>query len=162
VVCGWSYGGMVITGLELSPDSHLVYLCSLMPDQEETFWSLAGEAIGAIEADVSLDLTDEGEMVLNGAGIDALLWPDAPTERADAVRAAMRPQVTSTYFTPPVRIAWRNTPSTYVASRHDPFFAHLIPTMSERATNTVTWDTSHSPVLSRPDLVIELLDDLAS
>ncbi len=33
--------------------------------------------------------------------------------------------------------------------------------MSDRATNVVEWDTSHSPFFSRPELVADLLAGLA-
>jgi pimeloyl-ACP methyl ester carboxylesterase len=161
VACGWSYGGMVITGLDLRVGSHLVYLCSLMPDEQETVWTLSGDFISAIDADVLLEATDAGELVVSGSGIDALFWPDAPAHRAEAVRRSMRPQVASTYFTPAAKIAWKDAPSTYVAGRSDQLFGHLSVMMAARAANAVTWETSHSPVLSRPDLVIELLDDLS-
>jgi hypothetical protein len=34
--------------------------------------------------------------------------------------------------------------------------------MAERATHVVEWNTSHSPMLSRPDLIVDLLDGLAA
>jgi hypothetical protein len=34
--------------------------------------------------------------------------------------------------------------------------------MAERATHVVEWNTSHSPVFSRPDLIVDLHDGLAA
>jgi hypothetical protein len=34
--------------------------------------------------------------------------------------------------------------------------------MAQRATHVVEWNTSHSPMLSRPDLIVDLLDGLAA
>ena len=63
----------------------------------------------------------------------------------------------------PARVAWRDTPSTYVITRHDRTMnTELQREMARRAKHVVEWDTSHSPVLSRPDLVVDLLDSLAS
>lgn len=38
----------------------------------------------------------------------------------------------------------------------------LFDEMAERVGTVVEWDTSHSPMLSRPDLVVDLLRDLDS
>ena len=58
----------------------------------------------------------------------------------------------------PPRVAWRQTPSTYVVGRRDrAFHRHLVDEMASRAATVIEWDTSHSPLLSRPDLVVDLL-----
>jgi pimeloyl-ACP methyl ester carboxylesterase len=161
VVCGWSYGGMVITGLELPPGSHLVYLCAFMPDEGESATSLnlrhPGDVMTVVQGD------DAGNTILAGDEIDELVWADAPPDVAIAARASLRPQVLQTMLDTPARVAWRDTPSTYVMTRQDRTLkAGLQREMAPRATHVVEWDTSHSPVLSRPDFVVDLLDSLAS
>jgi len=42
------------------------------------------------------------------------------------------------------------------------FHRQLIDEMAPRATDVIEWDSSQSAVLSRPDLVVDLLDRLAS
>jgi pimeloyl-ACP methyl ester carboxylesterase len=159
VACGWSYGGMVITGLELPPGSHLVYLCALMPDEGETASSLTERYPTEFAGLLSLD--EEGQLVVASGEVDTLLWADAPIERADAARASLRSQAIAPLLEPPVRVAWRDTPSTYVVSRQDRVVhPDLQREMAQRADSVVEWDTSHSPMVSRPDLVVELLDRL--
>jgi pimeloyl-ACP methyl ester carboxylesterase len=160
VVCGWSYGGVVITGLDLPEGSHLVYLCAVMPDAGESLWSLAGDDLTANDDyDVELALGDGGELAVSGPGVDAMFWPDAQPGLAELARSTIRPQVASTFFDAPDRIAWHTTPSTYVVGRHDGVFrGDVAASMSARATTRVEWDTSHSPNLARPDLVVDLLD----
>ena len=159
VVCGWSYGGMVITGLITPPGSHLVYLCALMPDDGESAWSLGSEYSGGIDALLGTD--DAGDLTLGGGSLDEVLWGDATPERADAARASLRSQALQSFTDPIERIGWRTTPSTFVLGRRDKVFhPALIEKMSRRATTLIEWDTDHSPVLSRPDLVIDLLSRL--
>ena len=58
--------------------------------------------------------------------------------------------------------AWRTIPSTYVVCSEDRAIdVWLQEAFATRATNTVVWPTSHSPFVSRPELVVELLAGLA-
>jgi pimeloyl-ACP methyl ester carboxylesterase len=159
VVCGWSYGGMVITGLTLPEGSHLVYLCALMPDEGESAISLAQPYPGGIEQLLGTD--EAGDLVLQGDRIDEILWGDAPAERVAAMRAALRSQSMASFLEAPAEFAWRTTPSTFVIGKEDLVFnSQLVREMAKRADQTLEWDTSHSPVLSRPELVVDLLDRL--
>jgi pimeloyl-ACP methyl ester carboxylesterase len=68
-----------------------------------------------------------------------------------------------TFLDTPARVAWRSVPSTYVICRQDRTInPDLQREMAPRATHVVEWNTSHSPMLSRPDLIVELLDGLAA
>jgi pimeloyl-ACP methyl ester carboxylesterase len=152
VVCGWSYGGMVITGLALGSSSHLVYLCALMPAEGESAIELGSRHPGGLAALVDTD--EAGDLVLRGDQVDEILWPDAPAETAAMARTMLRPQAMQSFLEAPARVAWRQTPSTYVVGRHDrAFHRQLVDEMASRAATVIEWDTSHSPLLSRPDLV---------
>jgi pimeloyl-ACP methyl ester carboxylesterase len=64
---------------------------------------------------------------------------------------------------PRLASAWRSKPSTYVVCTLD----RAIPLehqrrMAARASERVEWQTGHSPFLSRPDLVADLLIRLAA
>ena len=156
VACGWSYGGMVITGLITPPGSHLVYLNALMPDEGESAMSLGSEHSGGIDALLGTD--EAGDLVLGGDDLDGVLWGDAPAEAAARARASLRSQAMASFIEAPARIGWRSTASTFVIGREDRVFhPALIGHMAKRAGTVIEWDTSHSPVLSRPDLVVGLL-----
>jgi len=88
VVCGWSYGGMVITGLALGASSHLVYLCALMPAEGESAMELGSRYPGGLAALVDTD--EAGDLVLRGDQLDEILWADAPSETAAMARAMLR------------------------------------------------------------------------
>ena len=142
VVCAWSYGGAVITGLELSPRDHLVYLAALMPDENETVNGLVETRPADLE--------------------HAILWADAPVEAAMKARTALRAQALQCVFENPARVAWRTTPSTYVVCSNDRVVhPDLQRRLAQRATTVVEWPSSHAPMLSMPDRVVELLADLA-
>jgi pimeloyl-ACP methyl ester carboxylesterase len=156
VVCGWSYGGMVITGLTLGASSHLVYLCALMPAEGESAIELGSRYPGGLAALVDTD--GAGDLVLRGDQLDEILWPDAPPETAARARTMLRPQAMQSFREAPPRVAWRHTPSTYVVARYDrAFHRQLVDEMASRASTVVEWDTSHSALFSRPDLVVDLL-----
>jgi pimeloyl-ACP methyl ester carboxylesterase len=160
VACGWSYGGMVITGLDLPAGSHLVYLCALMPAEGESAMSLGERHPGGL--DQLLGVNDAGDLTLGGDHLDEILWADASADRAESARASLRSQAVASFLEAPAAIAWREASSTFVSGQHDLVFnPELRQEMAARATTVLEWDTSHSPVLSRPDLVVDLLDRLA-
>jgi pimeloyl-ACP methyl ester carboxylesterase len=152
---------MVITGVAPPPGSHLVYLCALIPDVGDTTISMGSRHPGGIDTILAED--DEGDLVLRGELLDDILWADAPPELAARARATLRTQSIQTFLDPPERLAWKTTPSTLVIGRHDRVFGRgLIQETARRATTVLEWNTSHSPVLSRPDLVADLLVELAT
>ena len=151
---------MVITGLKSASVRHLVYLTAFMPDQDESATSLNQRQ--PAELGTVLQFNDAGDSVLVGHEIDELVWADAPPHVAAAARASLRPQARQTFIDAPLRVSWRNVPSTYVISRGDRIInPDLQRQLARRAMHVVEWDTSHAPMLSRPDLVIDLLDELA-
>ena len=156
VVCGWSYGGMVITGLALDASSHLVYLCALMPAEGESAMDLGRRHPGGLDALIGTDKA--GDLVLQGDDLDEILWADAPSETAAMARTILRPQAMQSLLEAPPRIAWQHTPSMFVVGRDDRVYhRQLVNEMAARAATVLEWDTSHAPLLSRPDLVVDLL-----
>jgi pimeloyl-ACP methyl ester carboxylesterase len=73
------------------------------------------------------------------------------------------PQSVAAFSGSPRAIAWRDKPATYVVCSDDRGLpAALQRSAAKRCATSVEWPTSHSPFLSRPDLVAELLIDLSS
>lgn len=161
VACGHSYGGMVITGLALPAGSHLVYLGALMPDETETALGLSQ----GHPADLGEVLTTDGDgnLVLGGEKLDEILWADATPDQAALARAQLRPQAVGPLLGSPTRIAWRDTPSTYVVTAQDrALLPDLQRDLARRATRVIEWDCSHTPMVASADLLVDLLDDLAT
>ena len=89
--------------------------------------------------------------------LDEILWADAPSETAAMARAMLRSQAMQSFREAPKGCV-AETPSTYVVGRYDRAFHRLLlDEMASRASTVIEWDTSHSPLLSRPDLVADLL-----
>ena len=161
VVCGWSYGGAVITGLELGPASHLVYLTAFVPDANESCASAIATAPSLLGS--AIRPQDDGTAVIDPTLVDAALWADAPADVAAAARQRLVPQAVAGFTESPARQAWKTVPSTYVLCTQDQAITpDLQRRMAERCREVVEWDCSHSPMLSRPADVVALLDKLAS
>lgn len=157
VLCGHSYGGMVITGAAVGHERvvRLVYLCAFMPAEGESLLGMLGGAVPAFWR-VRDDLTVV-------PALDASAGPgDLDLETAVKVARRRVPQSFLAYTAPPAGIAWRELPSTYVVCTADESLApEFQRSCATRATDVVELPTGHQPMLSRPDLVAGLLAALA-
>jgi pimeloyl-ACP methyl ester carboxylesterase len=167
VLLGHSYGGAVITEAGVHPAvRHLVYLCAFAIDADE---SCLGAAIavaesGGISHEGRPNLAeafvthDDATITLDPAGATDCLYRDctpAATERALG-RLGAQPAVTLQQA--PAAVAWREKPSTYVVCTEDmAVHPDLQRVMAARCTETVEWPTSHSPFLSDPSRMSDLL-----
>lgn len=163
LVCGHSYGGFVIT--EAAADHpavrRLVYLAAYMPDDGETLLSLTASEPGAAILG-ALRGRDDGRTVVDPAQLSDIFFNDC-----EPAAAAWAIANVSAMFTPagePVAaVAWKAIPSVYVvASRDNAIPPALQRRMSAHASRVVEWDTGHSPFISQPQLVADLLAALAN
>lgn len=155
IVLGHSYGGSVITGL--SGVAHLVYLAAYAPDEGESPASLGStEELGA-----AVTRAGKGFTALDPAKAVAALYHDCPPDVVERAVSLLRPQSTACPKGSPSSQAWKDVPSTFVVCDLD----HAIDpevqrSMAERCDAFRVWPTGHSPYLSRPELVVELLQEL--
>jgi pimeloyl-ACP methyl ester carboxylesterase len=110
---------------------------------------------------------DDGEMTVDQEFAAECFYHDCDPALATAAVARLRPMTAGIganasddgVTLPP---AWLGIPSTYVVCTDD---RTLHPDsqrdMAVHADDVVEWDTSHSPMLSRPELVATLLANLA-
>ena len=175
VLVGHSYGGAVITAAGGHPAvEQLVYVCAFAPDTGETVFDLAvqgvgGQGVGGDPGQLG------GVMVLSDDGASSTLAPDLVAaaiyhdcDAADVERAIslLRAQGSATIATPlPGEPAWKTRPVTYLLCGADravpPALQHQ---MADRIPQVaiVEWPTaSHSPFLSRPAEVVDVLAGLA-
>jgi pimeloyl-ACP methyl ester carboxylesterase len=168
VLVGHSYGGAVITEVGIHPAvRHLVYIAGFPVREDESAWTC-----GADEA-AELDYTgrpDFGEYLVSSDGVTEvsadgariLFYSDVPVGLADTAVARLRPQRMSTLHDRPTTAAWRDQQTTYVVCRADnAVHPGLQRILAQRCDVSVEWETSHSPFLSRPDLVAGTVADLA-
>jgi len=154
-ICGHSYGGMVITHPLAGGHprvKRLVYLCALMLD--------AGESPTNV-----LDVTDtlrhtvdeKGMIMPDMENAAELLYGDCDVESQNSAMQRLRA------MWPPVDLlpgaAWRSVPSTYIVCAEDRVMS--VRTQREvfapRAQEVLEMHTSHSPFLSQPAALAELL-----
>ena len=159
VLCGHSYGGMAITGAAAgcSDIRRLVYLCAFMPTEG---MSLLGNFDGAVPPfwRIRDDL-----MVVREVDETAVAASDLSPEDILLLTSRRVPQSLTAYTQPPSAVAWRTIPSTYVVCTNDA----SLPVARQRAfamqaSDVVDLPTGHHPMLTRPELVADLLEQLAA
>ncbi len=160
VVCGHSYGGMVISAAAYGATnvSRLIYLAALMTEQGEDLADLLGaDSSGLMDA---LIFDEKGYMTVEPSRIHQIFYADSSPEEAGRCAALLRPMpvaAISAHAEPP---AWLAIPSTYVICSND----QAIPPPSQRrmavrATSTVEWPCDHSPFLTRPGAIATLMQE---
>jgi len=166
VLVGHSYGGAVTTGV--GTHSHVAQLLYLAAYQ-----LAEGESVGRTLPDLgvpptrladALRFSDDGEVVTLDPGLAAeLLYGDAPEQIATAAVGRLRPVRRAVFRGVPEQIGWRHRPSTYVVCTDD-LMVHpdLERAMAERATTRQEWPGGHSPMMTRPGAVADLITSLAT
>ena len=155
VLCGHSYGGMVVTvaATGRSDVDALVYLCAFMPDAGESLLMLTGGPAPWIEQ------LDDGRTIPDRVHRAAVSYADCDEEtRANAI-ARLRPQVTAPFAETVHTAAWRTVPSTYVVCTEDESLPVELQreVFAPRAREVVELASSHAPFFSQPGRVAELL-----
>jgi pimeloyl-ACP methyl ester carboxylesterase len=171
VLVGHSYGGAVITEAGDHPAvDHLVYLSGFPLELHESCGNAAGAESEAARISPS-GRPDLADGFIQGADGWFTLDPRMAAQclynccDADTVTWALRrlgPQPLVTLQQSPTAVAWRNKPTTYVVSADDlVVYPELQRILARRCGSVLEWRTDHSPFLSRPDLVADLLTELA-
>jgi pimeloyl-ACP methyl ester carboxylesterase len=169
VVCGHSYGGAVLSEGAGGNDDvrHLVFLTAFPLDVGE---SCAAAAVGEVDPNESTDselgaalrFGDDGVTTLDPVDVVAALFHDCSGDDVAFALARLGPQSMGELQGEASQAAWRDVPSTYVVCTEDRGVPpSLQRALARRATKVVEWPTSHSPFLSRPELVADLLEGLA-
>jgi pimeloyl-ACP methyl ester carboxylesterase len=164
VLVGHSYGGAVVTAAGEHPRvRHLLYLAAFaLAEGESVGRALPDRDIPPTGLGEALRFSGEGQQVSLDPGLAVdLFYADAPAVAASAAVARLRPVHRSVFRGVPATIAWRRTPSTYVVCADDRVVhPELQRAMAERATTRLEWPGSHSPALSRPAEVADLIASL--
>jgi len=165
MLVGHSYGGAVITQAAAGHPKvvRLVYLAAVMPDEGESVATAIPPGASALPPD-----TPGGRLMIPQAdGLTLRLDPehapeayyhDCAPEDVDQAVSRLGPQAIASIMQPLTGAAWRTIPSTYIVCEED----RALPPDHQRAYATrahevLTIPTSHSPFLSRPDLLIDIL-----
>jgi pimeloyl-ACP methyl ester carboxylesterase len=156
VVCGHSYGGMVISQAAAGTTGvrRLVYLTAFQTEPGE-------DPITLMQEDPSPLLTaiqvDERGLTVDPTRLHEVFYHDSDPSIAATIAPKLRPMpVGDTWAS--AEPAWKTVPSTYVVCSTDRAISPSVQRkMSKRATEVVEWPTDHSPFLTRPAAVADLL-----
>lgn len=167
VLLGHSFGGMVVTeaGAHHPDVKHVVYLCAFMPETGESLVTLVSSVDDpGLKAPIhTLPGEREGEVLINPEFVRELFYADATDADVERALARLVPESGPAFAQAPAAIAWHDRPSTYVVCTADQAILRPLQLqMAAHASETFELPTSHSPFLSRPELVVELLAELAS
>jgi pimeloyl-ACP methyl ester carboxylesterase len=157
ILVGHSYGGSVITGAGTDDGVvGLVYICALAPDADETSQTQQSkfprtEVFSQIEVvDGRIWLRPEGTKYFCGDLSEQeqkLVWATQGVPKPDLFEA----KVGGT--------AWKSKPSWYIVGKKDQtVHPDLERAMAQRmGATTCELDSSHVPMLSQPELVIDVI-----
>ncbi len=161
VLVGHSYGGTLITHAGTDKRvAALVYISALGPDESETSQSLQAK-FPTTDVFKEIDVA-EGRIWLRPTGVRYFAG-DLSEQEQRIVWATQGVPVADLFTQKLDGIAWKAKPSWFVVAGQD----HTVPPDLQRfcatrmdATTVVT-DTSHVPMLSRPDLVLDVIREAA-
>jgi pimeloyl-ACP methyl ester carboxylesterase len=166
VLVGHSYGGAVIAEAanRVAPGTihHLVYVAAFALLDGE---SLIGFRQSQPRHDVALDSAvlpgDDGTSTLDIERAAAALYADADPAVATAALARVGPQPLATFGQPVAGAAARELPSTYIeCTRDEAVHIEHQRVMSARCSHVVTLEADHSPFLSAPGRLADVIEPL--
>ncbi|MEU1172555.1 alpha/beta hydrolase [Streptomyces microflavus] len=159
LLLGHSYGGSVITGVRGA--RHLVYVAAFVPDVGESAATLGGASPRLRAAIEPATGGPEGTTLLHPGRAAEVLYGDCPEPLAARAVGLLRAQAPGCGRGVPEHHSWKRTPSTYVVCAGDRAIDPALQrTMAARCTGVLEWRTGHSPFVSRPALVVELVKEL--
>lgn len=161
ILVGHSYGGTVITAA--GNDDRvigLVYICALAPDEDETSQSLQDkfpktDGFNYIEV-------AEGRIWLLPSGIECFCG-DLPPAEQKLVWAAQGVPDVNLFNLKAERAAWKSKPSWYIVGKNDRTVNPELERFVAKRMGATTFEaeSSHVPMLSRPELVIDVISQAA-
>jgi pimeloyl-ACP methyl ester carboxylesterase len=148
ILCGHSYGGMIIT--EAGADdrvTQLLYVTSVMPESGQS----QGDLVGS-EPAPWLQPADDGTIGVDPEMVRELFLQDCDEiTTGQALRRLTRQSLTP-FTQPPRHVAWEQKPSTYFVCTEDLAIPAAVQRQRARAdARLVEFSAGHHPFLSRPD-----------
>jgi len=161
VLVGHSYGGVLVTKAGMHDRvGALVYIAALCPDEDET----AQEHQDKFARTPIFDHVEIGDnrVWLSESGTEHFCG-DLPAAEQKLVLATGAAPVADLFSQQVPGTAWRTKPSWYIVANND----HTVNPDLERAgaermgAKTFDVDSSHVPMLSQPDFVLDVIRDAA-
>ncbi len=160
-VVAHSYGGVPTTqGATSDSVVHIVYVAAFVLDEGE---SLLG-SVGGVAPSwwvVESPLATAGTVAEPAAG---LFFGDVDEDTAAEAVGRLKAQSSAAFSDEVTTVAWREKPTTYVITEQDVIFP--LPAQEALAARSgstaVRMDTSHSPFLSKPAELADVIDNALS
>ena len=157
VLVGHSYGGILISQAASGRQDidHLVYVCAFCTEKDEpTQDYVGGEFLTPLAAALQIE---HDRLRVDGDQATSVFYADCPPDLAADAIGLLRPMAMgelSTQREP----GWKTISSTYVECLRDrAVHPDAQRKMSRNATHVVQLDTDHSPFLSMPEELVEIL-----
>jgi pimeloyl-ACP methyl ester carboxylesterase len=167
VLCGHSYGGLVVT--QAAADSavevtRLAYLAAAVPDEGQSMQTLA-TSLGIVDSDGDGEVEEvvvlpDGRIQLTAATARASLFHDCTVERAEEAISLLRPINPATSTQPVIQAAWRHIPATLIEVANDRLPKLVCSAFDSTPHDSLSIPTGHCPQWSRPELVADILSEL--
>jgi pimeloyl-ACP methyl ester carboxylesterase len=154
LLCGHSYGGMVISRVAAQNVTRLVYVCAFMPLEGQSLVDAGGGKPAPW-----IQVLDGGLMQPDPTRSAELFYGDCDPQLQEWACARIRPQSSATMMEPVAHPSWRNIPSTYVVCTLDAIMPLDVQrnVFGRNASEVVELHASHSPFLSQPQALADLL-----
>jgi pimeloyl-ACP methyl ester carboxylesterase len=156
VLCGHSYGGMIITAAGAEDRvAQLFYITSVMPDTGQS----QADLIGSEPAPWMIPGND-GTIGVDSDMIRKFFLQDCDEVTVEQAVARLTRQSLTPFTQPPRQIAWRQKPATYFVCTQD----LATPAEAQRrrvrdGVRLVEFSAGHHPFLSRPDAFARTIVD---
>jgi len=162
ILVGHSYGGTVITAAGTDDRvAGLVYISALAPDEDETSQSLQDQfPVTDVFSHIE---TADGRIWLLPSGIGCFAG-DLSEQEQQLVWAAQGVPDVNLFGQKLGGTAWRMKPSWYIVANNDRTVHPDLERFAAKRMGAHTYDvdSSHVPMLSRPDVVLDVIRAAAS
>jgi pimeloyl-ACP methyl ester carboxylesterase len=156
VLCGHSYGGMVITDAAAEPKvSRLLYVTSVMPDVGQS----QADLIGA-EPAPWMRPGDDGTVGVDPEMIREFFLQDCDALTTGRALERLTRQAITAFNQSPGYIGWRDKPASYFVCTEDLATPAEVQRRRIRpGAHTVEFAAGHHPFLSRPEAFADSIED---
>jgi len=162
ILVGHSYGGTLITHAGIDPRvAGLVYIAALAPDGDETSQSQQ-EKFPRTDVFQHIDVTD-GRIWLKPSGVGCFCG-DLPEAEQKLVYATQGVPVADLFNQKVEGTAWKTKPSWYIVASQDRTVNPELQRFAAKRMGATTTEvaSSHVPMLSHPDLVLDVIRKAAA
>jgi pimeloyl-ACP methyl ester carboxylesterase len=163
---GHSLGGLTVPLVAAArPVERMVFLCAFIPRPGEPFSTQFGDAgIFPETPESTWPIVGEGRMTWPAERVIPALYPDCTPDVAAWAAARLREQTLTPHGEPCPLEAWPDVPSSYILARDDLAVGADWARRAARdrlGTTAEELPGGHSPFLSRPAALAEVLDRIA-